>query len=349
MDENAQPATLPPASPAEAPAPPDWVHNCPECSHWLPEGTLQCPDCKAIVYTAYLNGLGNRALIEEQQEHWQPARDLWQHMLRWLPPGTQPAAAVQARIDAIDARFQAEHDQKERWKKRLGPLAPVALFLIKAKTWIFALFKFKFLLSFFAFFGLYWALFGWQFGLGFTVLILLHELGHYVAVRRRGLKADLPIFLPGLGAYVRWYHLGVPLQDLAAIALAGPIAGFGSALACLGIAVAAHSRLFAALAYSGAWLNLINLVPVLGLDGAQATLALNRVQRGLILILAGTAFYLLHETAFLFIALGMAWRLIRSQDAPEQPSTRTMTIFLALLLTLGGLVWFAGNVGQLNR
>ena len=63
--------------------------------------------------------------------------------------------------------------------------------------------------------------------------ILLHEMGHYVAARRRGLKVDLPVFLPGMGAYVRWYSLGVNLEDLSSIALAGPSAGQLTGLRCL--------------------------------------------------------------------------------------------------------------------
>jgi hypothetical protein len=51
---------------------------------------------------------------------------------------------------------------------------------------------------------------GWAFGLGFAALILVHEMGHYIDITRRGLPADMPVFLPGLGAYVRWRALGVP-------------------------------------------------------------------------------------------------------------------------------------------
>ena len=59
-------------------------------------------------------------------------------------------------------------------------------FLGKIKTFLFVLLKFKFILSFIGFFAIYWALFGWKFGLGFTLAILIHEMGHYVAAKRRG-------------------------------------------------------------------------------------------------------------------------------------------------------------------
>jgi len=315
---------------------PDPIHNCPECSLWLPPMTLACPECHTIVYADYLRRLGQLAMSQEQERAWPQARETWQHMLQWLPAGEQ-SQKVAAHLATIDERIQTGEQRTATWKKRLGPLAPVAFFLLKAKTFLFALLKFKFLLSFFAFFGVYWALFGWKFGLGFAVSILIHELGHYIAARRRGLKADLPVFLPGLGAYVRWYSMGISLDSLSSIALAGPFAGLLAAAACAGIYFYTKLEFWSALAHAGAWLNLINLVPVLGLDGAQATHALNRMQRGLILAAAILFFASLHEGVFLFIAAGMAWRLFTG-TAPESPSSATMIRYTLLLFLLGALM-----------
>lgn len=310
------------------------------------------------MYTAYLRQLGAQAAQQELEQDWVEARATWASMLPWLPQGTPQYESVAGRVAGIDARLQAEESRKAAWTRRLGPLAPVALFLMKLKSALFVLLKFKFLLSFVAFFGLYWALFGWRFGLGFAVSILIHELGHYVAARRRGLKVDLPVFLPGLGAYVRWYSMGVSLDTLAAIALAGPFAGLLAAVACAGMYlllgghVAAQlttqitadagsttgAAVWGALAHAGAWLNLINMVPVLGLDGAQATHALNRMQRGLVLVTTLVFYALLHEGVFLFIAGGMAWRMFAGA-APEQPSSSTMVRYMVLLFLLGSLMW----------
>ena len=280
---------------------------------------------------------------------------MWVSMLAWVPEGSTQAEGINGRVATIDARLAGEEKRKADWTKRLGPFAPVLLFLVKAKTFLFALLKFKFFLSFFAFFGLYWALFGWMFGMGFAVSIAIHEFGHYFAARRRGLKVDLPVFLPGLGAYVRWFSMGVDLDTLAAIALAGPFAGLLAAAGCAGIfvALAGHGgvhalnayegagtgiAVWAALAHAGAWLNLINLVPVLGLDGAQATHALNRMQRGLVLVTALVFFGILREGVFLFIAAGMAWRVFTGV-APEKPSSATMVRYMVLLFLLGSLMW----------
>ena len=216
------------------------------------------------------------------------------------------------------------------------------------------LFKLKFLLSFLAFFGIYWALFGWQFAAGFLACLFIHEMGHYVAVRRRGLRAELPVFLPMMGAYVRWYSQGVSLEDLASISLAGPLYGLLAAFACYGFFLATHAPIFMVLVYVGAWINFLNLFPLLGLDGAQATYALSKLQRGLIAVTCFVLFGLSITNGdvfgastlwiFLIVGLGMAWRCF-TRDEPEKPSTKTFLYFQALVLVLGVIVYrtqFAG-------
>jgi Zn-dependent protease/uncharacterized Zn finger protein (UPF0148 family) len=330
------------------------IHNCPTCSHWLPEGTLACPDCQTLTYGAHLSQIAYSAQQLEQEQKWAEARERWKSALVWLPEETQQAESVRQHIAQIDARLKAAQDQKARWTKRLGPFAPIALFLLKIKSGLFLLFKLKFLLSLVAFFGIYWVLFGWKFAVGFTACLFIHEMGHFVAVKRRGLKADLPIFMPGLGAYVRWYSQGVSLPDLASISLAGPMYGLVAALACYGIFLETHQPIFLVLVYVGAWINFLNLLPVLGLDGAQAASALSRLQRGLIAatcivlfgltITNGDLFGQTTQWIFLIVGLGMAWRCF-TPDEPAAPSTRTFLYFQALILVLGVIVYktqFAG-------
>ena len=94
---------------------------------------------------------------------------------------------------------------------------------------------------------------------------------------------------------------------------------------------------FAALAHAGAWLNLVNLVPVWMLDGGQAAHALSKLQRGLLLVACVVFFALTQQKVFLFVAAGMVYRLF-TRDAAEVPSTRTMVGYLLLLFTLGALL-----------
>ncbi len=336
------------------PAPPDVIHNCPSCSHWLPEGTLACPDCQTLTYGVHLGQIAYSAQQLEQEQKWAAARDRWKSALVWLPENTQQAESVRQHMAQLEARIKGEEDRKAKWTKRLGPFAPIALFLMKIKSALFLLFKLKFLLSFFAFFAIYWALFGWQFAAGFLVCLMIHEMGHFVAVRRRGLKAELPVFLPMMGAYVRWYSQGVSLEDLAAISLAGPLWGLFAAIACYGLFLVTHAPIFMVLVYVGAWVNFLNMLPLFGLDGAQATFALSGLQRGLIAVTCLVLFGLSITNGnlfgpstlwiFLIVGLGMAWRCL-THDEPEKPSTRTFLYFQALVLILGVIVYrtqFAG-------
>jgi len=337
------------------PAPPSVINSCPSCSHWLPDGTLVCPDCQTLTYGVHLSELAVEAQQLEQEAKWPEARDRWRSALQWLPAETRQAVSIQEHIAQIDTRLQAEQDTKARWTKRLGPFAPIALFLLKIKSWLFIAFKFKFLLSILPYFAFYWLLFGWRFALGFTASIFIHEMGHYAAVRMRGLKGNLPVFIPGLGAYVRWYSQGTSREDLASIALAGPFAGFMAALLSYGIYRETHSQLFLVLANLGAWLNLFNLfagwLPLLALDGAQAAFALSKMQRAMIAVTCLLFFGLTAQGAtggdlvgpntlwtFLFVGLGMGWRCF-TNDQPEKAGTKIFVYFQALVLALGFLFY----------
>ena len=342
---SASPEILPAA---ETIPPPEPIYSCPSCRHWIADGVLACPDCGTLVYAAHLNCIGAAAARAESEGKLAEAHDLWNSALAWLPPDAAQAEQIRTHMATLMGRQAAAEDRQAKWKKRLGPLFPVFVAAAKFKSALFILLKMKFLLGFLGYFGIYWVLFGWKFALGFTLSILVHELGHYVAIRRRGLKADLPMFLPGLGAYVRWYHQGMRLDQLAAIALAGPLWGLGAAVVCLGLFFGTHLPVFQALAYSGAWINLLNLIPVLGLDGAQATYALNRLGRGLILASCVVLFALMREGVFLFLAAGMGWRMF-TNDAPEENSVGTLAGYLALLIALGAFLYFVPNPGRMGR
>jgi Zn-dependent protease len=150
-------------------------------------------------------------------------------------------------------------DWAGRIRKSIGPL--IALVIAGAK-WSFVLLKFS---SIFIAIAAYALIFGWKFAVGFVLLIFIHELGHYIEAKREGLNPKLPVFIPFLGAYVQ-YTRGHPWQT-ARVAIAGPILGGAAAGVCLAIAQANGSRLMYALAYSGFFLNLFNLLPFGIFDG----------------------------------------------------------------------------------
>jgi Zn-dependent protease len=116
--------------------------------------------------------------------------------------------------------------------------------------------------------------FGWTFAVGFVVLLFVHEMGHVIALRREGIKASAPMFIPFLGALITAKSLGENALAEARVGLAGPILGSIGAAACLMIGELANSDLFRALAYIGFFLNLFNLLPVVPLDGGRAMAAM---------------------------------------------------------------------------
>lgn len=150
-------------------------------------------------------------------------------------------------------------DWRGKARRLFGPALAGAIALAK---WSFVLVKFG---SIFLAVGGYALIFGWKFAVGLVLLILLHEMGHYLEAKREGLNPRLPVFIPFLGAYVR-YTGGNPWQT-ARVALAGPMLGGVASLACYLVGRADNSALLVALAYFGFFLNLVNLLPVGILDG----------------------------------------------------------------------------------
>ena len=317
---------------------PELIRNCHRCSRELAPGALVCDECHALVHSEQLDHLSSEAKALEAGGDPRQARERWLMGLPLLPPDSRQAHWIvnHARsLDALAQRIQPPPPSENKWAQRLGPVGPVAILLAKGKFLLTAVFRLKFLFSFFAFFGFYWAIFGAKFGLGFAVLILIHEMGHFVDVKRRGLPADMPVFLPGLGAYVRWQALGVSLETRAAISLAGPFAGFLAAVGCAILWWQTGNPLWASLARAGAVLNVLNLTPVWVLDGGQASHALSKMERIILLTVCLALWLLLGEGVFFLVAAGAGFAAFFAGDLPPHPSRATTLYFLAVLIALG--------------
>jgi Zn-dependent protease len=190
--------------------------------------------------------------------------------------------------------------------------------------------------------------FGWTFAVGFVLLLLVHEMGHVIQLRREGVKASAPMFIPFFGAVVTAKTLGENALAEARVGLAGPILGTAGAAACLVIAEATNSDFFRALAYIGFFLNLINLVPLVPFDGGRAMAAM-APWMWFIGLGAMVALLLLTQNVFLliFIVLGgmETWRRwkLRGTRSLEQaayyrvsPRNRLLvaTVYIALIVVL---------------
>jgi Zn-dependent protease len=302
-----------------------------------------------LVHSEQLDGLAAEAKALESKGDLRQARERWLMGLPLLPRNSRQADWIRSHarsLDVVAEQVQPPPPSENKWAERLGPVGPIAVLLAKGKFLLTAIFKLKFLLSFVAFFGFYWAAFGVRFGIGFAALILIHEMGHYIDIKRRGLPADMPVFLPGLGAYVRWQVLGVSLETRAEVSLAGPLAGFLAALACAVLWWQTGSPLWAALARASAVLNVLNLTPVWILDGGQAAFALSKMQRVLLLTACLGLWLVFGQGVFFVVAAGAAYRAFFANDFPAHPSRATAIYFLIVLTALGAILWLMPGQGS---
>jgi Zn-dependent protease len=155
----------------------------------------------------------------------------------------------------------------------------------------------------------YSLLWGWKFAVGFVVLLFVHEMGHVIQLRREGIPASAPMFIPFLGAVVMAKSLGDDATAEARVGLAGPILGTLGALALIPLGLNAtdpywHDFWFA-LVFTGLFLNLFNLLPVVPLDGGRAMAALSPKMWFVGLLgLAILAFTFPNPIMFLILLLG---------------------------------------------
>ena len=127
------------------------------------------------------------------------------------------------------------------------------------------------LLSVFA----YALIFGWWYAVGFVVLIFIHEMGHFVAARMRGLDVGAPTFIPFVGAWIEMKTMPHDVETEAYVGIAGPLAGTAGALVCYFLARSYGSDLLLALSYAGFFINLFNLIPLSPFDGGRITAILS--------------------------------------------------------------------------
>ena len=316
------------------------AQQCPRCAREIPPGALECPQCRTLVHGDQMEQLAAHARSLEAHGSLQEAREKWLACLPLLPAQSMQAEWIRKHVAELGSGPPRQYSHSAsnttpQWAKKLGPLGPILL----------ALFKFKSLFSFVAFFGFYWTLWGARFGVGFAVLILIHEMGHFIDIKRRGLPADMPMFLPGLGAYVKWNGLGVSLEARSAISLAGPFAGALAAGVCYLLWHQTGYGLWAALARTGAWFNALNLIPLWIFDGSSATNALSKLERAVVLAVSAAVAYALGEWVFALVAAGMGIRLF-TRDAPEEPSNPITAYFVAVITALGMILWLVPGQGN---
>ena len=320
---------------------------CAGCRTELATALLRCPVCHRLVHAETLTRLAADAEAREAAGRRDEALPLWRHALELLPADAPQVAPIQQRIGALASAAEAPAKPAPNFTKRFGPVVGglllvlwkakfvIVLLLTKAKFLLLGLTKMGTLLSMLAAAGVYWTLWGWKFALGVVGSIYVHEMGHVAALRRYGIKASAPMFLPGIGAVIRLRQHPATVGEDARVGLAGPIWGLGAALAAYGVYLATRSPIWAAIAHFGAWVNLFNLLPFWQLDGGRGFRALTRRERW---IATGALLAIWFATAEpLLVLLAVAGAANAFTASPDEPDSAALGMYVGLALTLAAL------------
>jgi Zn-dependent protease len=334
---------------------------CTECGAQIAGSLLACPNCGRLVHAAELKLLAAEADAAEREGDGTRALESWRLMLTLLPAQSTQHARVLAKVQALSAQVTAGSPAAAPTKPKTSPRSKAAaglgtigvllakfkwgifLLLGKGKALLVGLTQAKTFLTMAIALWVYTSFYGWKFALGLILSIYVHEMGHVVALRRYGIPATAPMFIPGFGALVRLKQNPATVAEDARTGLAGPIWGTAAAIAALALGAALHNQLLFAIARLGAWINLFNLIPVWQLDGGRGFSALSRGQRGVVAAVLW-ALALMHADGLLYIlAIAATFRAAGKGNAPPVGDRPVLATYLALAIGLTVLMVVAGN------
>jgi Zn-dependent protease len=333
-----------------APLPPPAV--CGQCGTELARSLLACPTCGRLVHADELRRLADEAERATRAGELVGALTAWRAAVDLLPPESRQHEIISTRIADLSRRVDQAAGtpaggERPPWVARAGVIGAALLVVWKFKFALgFLLTKGKFLvlgltkgstfLSMLLSLSVYWTVFGWKWALGVVASIYVHEMGHVAMLRRFGIPASAPMFIPGFGAVIRSRFYPKDVVADARVGLAGPIWGLGAALACLGAYVWTDLPAWGALAHVGAWINLFNLLPVWQLDGAHGFRALTRTQRWAAAAVIGAAWALSAEGLLVLLLLGALWAAWGGRPA-ERGDWRALAEYAGLVVALTAL------------
>jgi Zn-dependent protease len=250
------------------------------------------------------------------------------------------------------------------WRRIFAPIGAVLLFLVKLgaklKALLILLPKVKLFTtagSMVVSVGAYSLIWGWRFAVGFVLLLFVHEMGHVIQLRREGVQASAPMFIPFLGALIWARSFGGNALAEARVGLAGPVIGSLGAAGVAAVSYATGSELLRALAFTGFFLNLFNLLPVVPLDGGRAMAALSPWMWivGFVL-LVGVAIAFPNPIMLLILVFGglETWRRWRDRKWPAARAYYDVPLYARVLvaatyIALIGLLTFGMAATHIPR
>ena len=319
--------------------------SCAACQQPLPPKALACQACHSLVHADTLRALAVLAQEQASAGVHLDAIHSWQECLELIPHGSRQRQTITARIDALQSQHKsAESAKASDWKKKAMGLSAIGLLAWKLKfVLVFIATKLKLLLlglgkastafSMLLSFGVYWAAWGWKFAAGLVISIYIHEMGHVAALRRFGVPATAPMFIPGLGAVIRLKHPPKTTREDAITGLAGPIWGLAAALIAYVVFLGTDWPSWAAIARVGAWINLFNLLPFWQLDGGRGFNGMTRPQRWLATAGLAIAWLVTQEGLLILLAL-VAFSRCFSTKVPDEPDPKIVVSYLSLVALL---------------
>jgi Zn-dependent protease len=335
------------------------IYEC-ECGTQLPAELLSCPSCGRLPHAVRLKELVADADRARARGELRNQAAALRSALELLPADSRQHEVIRARVAELSEMIDAGLAPKSETPLEDGPPNTEkprhALLKAGSAAGIVAvlLWKFKFILVFLATkakllllglsksttlftmllsLGVYWAVWGWKFGLGVVLSIYVHEMGHVAELRKFGIRATAPMFLPGLGAMVRLHQYPQTAREDARVGLAGPIWGLGASIVTLMLYYATQLPIIAAIATVGAWINLFNLVPVWQLDGARGFRSLSRPQRWIALAVIAAIWIPTQEGMLVLLGIGAAFQCF-ARDAPTDGDARGLVSYAGLVITL---------------
>jgi Zn-dependent protease len=330
------------------------VTACPECGTQIAPGLVACPACGRLLHAEDLKRLAADAERRTQAGDHAGALAAWRAVVDLLPAGSRQHDVISERIAQLSRQVDAQGGRpapaataRPEWAARAGLLGAVLLFLwkfkfllafilTKGKLLLLGLTKASTLFSMFLSLGLYAQVLGWPFAAGLIVSIYIHEMGHVAMLARFGIPATAPMFVPGLGAFIRTRYYPKDVVADARVGLAGPIWGLGAALTAYGAFRVTGAPLWGAIAQIGAWINLFNLLPVWQLDGAHAFRALASRQRWWVVGVIAAAWFVTSEGLLVLLLLAAGWAAWKGA-APERTDRRALIEYAVLIGALAAL------------
>ena len=330
------------------------------CGSQVPAQLLSCPGCGRLPHAEQLKALVADADRARSRGDLRGQVSALRSALEFLPADSRQHAVIRARVAELSEKIDAGQapgpvtpaenptasaDRPRHALLKLGSGAGLVAMLFwkfkfivvfiatKAKLLLLGLSKSTTLFTMLLSLGVYWAAWGWKFGLGVVLSIYVHEMGHISELRKFGIRATAPMFIPGLGAIVRLHQYPQTAREDARIGLAGPIWGLGASVATLALYYATQLPIIAAIATVGAWINLFNLLPVWQLDGARGFRSLSRSQRWTALAVIAATWLLTQEGLLVLLGIGAAFQCF-AKDSPKNGDTRGLVSYAGLVISL---------------